>query len=627
MNVHDINEERARREAAKAERDEELDRISKIDNDIDRTEEIREFIRNHPGVKTPDVESVIKKLRAAQKEQAKKEARAKLKEQVGKPQADGRITVLHIVGRPDLNANACIAAMKQRDALVYRRGNKCVRIEGASTNDPSMSTIDSAEAMVETIAQHVDYRIEGDIVDPPANVAKTIIHRTRAALPTIQNIIRAPTLRPDCSILDQPGYDPATQMFYVPEAGFVMPEVPEHPTRDDALRARDTLMKPIARYPFTPLDRAAALSGMMIAGCRGALGNTPATFVDATAPGSGKGKFAQVMAAIALGRRAAAVPPGHDKKELAKRVVAHLLTGASFVFLDNLEQNFGGADLCSVLTESPVELRRLGASEQGKIDAKLVVIIAGNGPKAEGDMTRRTQSLCIDWQLPYPDKQEFPFDPGKLALEMRGELLAACFTIARAYVHAGMPNRLKRQGSFEQWSDLVRSALVWLGEEDPAKSIDAARDDDPEMQLLKQLACQWIKELVEPAGKPVWETQFRIHNNSNPDFYKGMPVGARSLQDIVSAMGFEDSRMAAIMREIAPGRTAKEVSTKALGHWMGRHGRTPFEVCKDAAGKPRFYRFASRLVHDNLHAWWLEECEVKDNGVRGDACAGGEAAR
>jgi len=183
MNIHDINEERARRERERAERDEELDRISRIDNDIDRTEEIREFIRNHPGTKTPDVESVIKKLRAAKKEQAKKAASAKLKEQAGKPQVDGRIVVSHIVGRPDLNADACIVAMKQRGALVYRRGNKCVRIEGADTNDPSMSVIDSAEAMVETIAPHVVYMIEGDIIDPPANVAKTIMHRTRAALP------------------------------------------------------------------------------------------------------------------------------------------------------------------------------------------------------------------------------------------------------------------------------------------------------------------------------------------------------------------------------------------------------------------------------------------------------------
>jgi hypothetical protein len=624
MSVHNFEEEKARRERERAERDEELDRISKIDNDIDRTEEIRAFAEKYHIKKVSDVESVIKKLRVAMKERAKKAARDKLKEQVGKPQADGRITVMHVVGRPDLNADACIAAMKQRGALVYRRGNKCVRIEGVGTDDPSMSTIDSAEAMVEAIAPHVVYLIDDDVADPPANVAKTIIHRTRAALDTIQNIIRAPTLRPDCSILDQPGYDPATQLFYAPVAGFVMPEVPEHPSKEEALRARDTLLKPIARYPFTPLDRAVALSGMVIAGCRGALGNTPATDLNATAPGSGKGKLAQVMAGIALGRRAAAVPPGHDKKELAKRVVAHLLTGASFVFLDNLEQNFGGADLCSVLTESPVELRRLGASEQGKIDAKLIVVIAGNGPKAEGDMARRTQSLCIDWQLPYPENQEFPFDPSKLALEMRGELLAACFTITRAYVHAGMPGRLKHKGSFEEWSDLVRSALVWLGEEDPAKSIDAARDDDPEMQLLKQLACQWIKELVEPAEKPVWETQFRIHNNSNPDHYKGMPAGTRLLQDIVSAMGFEESRMAGIMREIAPGRDAKSISLTNLGKFLSRRGRAPFELSKDEAGEPRFYRFNSRGVHDHMHAWWVEEVAVGD--VAGGVCEGGKAA-
>jgi putative DNA primase/helicase len=289
-------------------------------------------------------------------------------------------------------------------------------------------------------------------------------------------------MRPDCSILDTPGYDPTTQLFYAPVAGFVMPKVPEHPSREQALAARDVLLKPIRLYPFTPLDRAVALSAEMTCACRGALGNVPATLLDATAAGSGKGKFAHVMAGIALGRRAPAVPPGHDRKELAKRVVAHLLTGTAFVFLDNLEQDIGGADLCSVLTESPISLRRLGVSEEGEIDAKLIVVIAGNGPKPVGDMTRRVQKLCIDWRLPDPENQEFPFDPYKLALEMRGELLAAAFTIVRAYVHAGKPDRLKQQGSFEEWSDLIRSALVWLGEADPAESISVARKNDPEQQ-------------------------------------------------------------------------------------------------------------------------------------------------
>jgi putative DNA primase/helicase len=188
-------------------------------------------------------------------------------------------------------------------------------------------------------------------------------------------------------------------MFYAPKPGFIMPDLPERPTQDQARAALEMFKKPIACFPFKAMDRAVALSGMMIAACRNILGNAPLTLIGADAPGSGKGKFVQVMAAIALGRRAPAVPPGHDRKELAKRVVAHLLTGTPFIYLDNLEEALGGADLCSVLTESPVNLRRLGGSDEGLIEAKITAVAAGNGLKAVGDMTRRAQSMSINWGL------------------------------------------------------------------------------------------------------------------------------------------------------------------------------------------------------------------------------------
>jgi len=76
MTIHDINEERK----ARAERDEELDRIANIDNDIDRTEAIRAFASKH-GAKIPDVEKVVKKSRAAKKEKDKASKHAKQKEE------------------------------------------------------------------------------------------------------------------------------------------------------------------------------------------------------------------------------------------------------------------------------------------------------------------------------------------------------------------------------------------------------------------------------------------------------------------------------------------------------------------------------------------------------------------
>ena len=57
-------------------------------------------------------------------------------------------------------------------------------------------------------------------------------------------------------------------------------------------------------------------------------------------------------------------------------------------------------------------------------------------------------------------------------------------TILRAYHVAGRPNRPPRLQSFEQWSDTVRGALMWLGAGDPAGTMDRLRKADPVLASL-----------------------------------------------------------------------------------------------------------------------------------------------
>jgi hypothetical protein len=301
-----------------------------------------------------------------------------------------------------------------------------------------------------------------------------------------------------------------------------------------------------------------------------------------------------------LGRKVAVIPPGHDRKELAKRIVAHLLTGTNFVAIDNLEEALGGADLCSVLTEWPINLRRLGHSEQREIDAKLIVIAGGNGVKAVGDMTRRSQTLCIDWGMVNPEQQDFPFNPFELALQMRGELLAAGFTIIRAYIEAGMPGRLPHIGSFEEWSDLIRSALVWLGEDDPAVSMTLSRKNDARRRAVQRLALLWLQEFVWPA-QDIEPSKLSLYRKE--DQPADAPEGARTLQQIVKMLHFDESELKMAMQDIAPG-TGDRIDLRALGRCLGGN-RAPFELTIGIESK--LFRFASKWTHDHTTLWWLEE--------------------
>ena len=61
---------------------------------------------------------------------------------------------------------------------------------------------------------------------PPADVAELILDRAgHWSFPPIRGVLMAPSLRPDGSLLSQPGYDPETQLYLIDPPA--MPGIPE----------------------------------------------------------------------------------------------------------------------------------------------------------------------------------------------------------------------------------------------------------------------------------------------------------------------------------------------------------------------------------------------------------------
>jgi hypothetical protein len=63
--------------------------------------------------------------------------------------------------------------------------------------------------------------------------------------------------------------------------------------------------------------------------------------------------------------------------------------------------------------------------------------------------------------------------------------------VLRAYHVAGRPNKPPALGGFNRWSDLVRGALMWLGEADPVETMHEVRAKDPKLTLHRIVAHQW----------------------------------------------------------------------------------------------------------------------------------------
>jgi hypothetical protein len=110
-------------------------------------------------------------------------------------------------------------------------------------------------------------------------------------------------------------------------------------------------------------------------------------------------------------------------------------------------------------------------------------------------MTRRAVLCRLDAGMERPEQRQFAFDPIARVIADRGAYVAAVITISRAYKAAGSPEVCGPIGSYEEWSDLVRAPLIWLGEHDPVVSMETIRAEDPEMTTLREIIEHWLQQL------------------------------------------------------------------------------------------------------------------------------------
>jgi hypothetical protein len=331
-------------------------------------------------------------------------------------------------------------------------------------------------------------------IDCPSVVAETLLARTgRWKLSPLMGLLDVPTLRANGSLLSQPGYDVATGLLLVPSETEV-PRLPVAPTRHDALAALELLRDLISGFPFVAeADRSVALSALLTSTSRTALGSAPLHGFSATTAGSGKSTLVDLGSVLRTGREAAPIAQGRTAEELEKRLAALLLEGEGIIAIDNCETPLGGEFLCQLMTQPSLKVRPLGQSAMIEVPTTAMVSATGNNLMLVGDMSRRALLCQLDPGVERPELREFSFDPVQWAKDRRGEYVAAALTILLAYHIAGRPFQVAPLGSFADWSNWVRSALIWLGCADPCDTMEKVRKADPQMALIKHVMGQWIK--------------------------------------------------------------------------------------------------------------------------------------
>jgi putative DNA primase/helicase len=180
-----------------------------------------------------------------------------------------------------------------------------------------------------------------------------------------------------------------------------------------------------------------------------------------------------------------------DEDEMRKRIDAAVLAGDAVVAIDNYDSPIQGSAICTALSQPMLKPRVLGKSELVQVANTFSFHGTGNNLTVEGDATRRVLVSLLDAQVERPELRRFTFNVIEEVREQRAVLAVAALTVVRAYLLSGAGELATPLGGYEEWSHMVRDALVWLDEPDPVDVMERVRAADPLLANLKAMVAAW----------------------------------------------------------------------------------------------------------------------------------------
>lgn len=243
-----------------------------------------------------------------------------------------------------ISADALAALERSNDPpSLFVRGGALVRRRADERDRPFVEQV-SEPALRGRLARVADFcaaKHDGaQLVSPPLDAVLDILAVGEWPFPPLAGITEAPALRPNGTVLGEPGYDSATGLVYMPAPELRMLAVPTEPTAEQLGGAVELLNETLTDFPFVDQPaRANALALLLTPVVRPAIGGqVPLALLDATKAGTGKGLLASVAATIATGQAAAPMTAPVREEEWEKRIFAQILRGASLVLIDEARE-------------------------------------------------------------------------------------------------------------------------------------------------------------------------------------------------------------------------------------------------------------------------------------------------
>jgi hypothetical protein len=390
----------------------------------------------------------------------------------------------------------------------------------------------------------------------------------------LAGVVHSPVLRADGTVLDRPGYDPATRLLYLPDPGLTVPPVPEHPTAEQVAAAVALLDEMTAGFNFLTAHDKVNYYGLLLTPLLRALAPPPYKLgaIGAPQPGSGKTLLATVLRTVHGGVFRAEMP--EDDAELRKQVTTILdVTTGPVVHFDNVSGVLRSSTLAGLLTSTVWDDRRLGANEMVNAQNDRLWVVTGNNLTLGGDLARRTVWVTIDPGVPHPElRTDFAIkDLEGWARTHRGQLLAALLTLVRAWVAAGGPVGAARgSDGYARWVEIVSGVFSYAGVPgrfaDPESARQSVGEDDDEWR-------DFLSKVHDVFGAQVWTVKELLGQVDTGNLIDAKPITL-------------DALPAALAEKAAHSPAGVLAVSRSLGKWLAnRDGRWAGRLCARSAGQ------------------------------------------
>lgn len=359
----------------------------------------------------------------------------------------------------------------------------------------------------------------------PTDAARLITDPSwQCGLPEIKRRVEVPFMLGDGQIVSDHGYHEGSGVYLLPRSGdhIVVPPVPTIVTDEHVDRARQILEDVTEGFMFKDQASKTNLIAMTLTSPLRELfrSNPMVPMLTSTAPQSGSGKGTSIrvpLSTCGVGPYSLSTTAyNQDENEFEKKLVGKLLKKSTYIFLDNIRGTVSSSVMEQMLTAANYDGRTLGYSEVNALSTLVLWVATLQSTGAfNRDLTRR----CVPVELikNYRGKWKHKNIEAYLA-DKRGEMIWACFVVARKWQQDGGIISEARLDGYGGWTEVIGGILEnVLGYEDFLGNLEGFRkSQDENAMTIDGVLERWLSLY----GSSPMPTRMAIEDYEDPALHQ-----------------------------------------------------------------------------------------------------------